>query len=328
MYKTTQERGNWGMDLESIFNNLKKMNEDEIKKSVTFSLIKKAENDKEKNLFYEFDIEGDVQLDLFDLVRKYFNDKRIRDRATQKYDAVIQRRGDKGFYLIKKDDYTQVSNFFEAIKNDTRIKTSKDFDIDDFIAYVVTIEYSSNKYVYYIGEISALTSLNKTKFIGNITDKKLKKISEKNLVGFNQTMAMFIHDNEMLINQIRIFEKLCNMHTEFKKIADELLETISSYKVIDNFEEFKNEVEIDDKFSRRLAKLSETPDRVIAFLKNIENAKDVLASPDFKDKFKGIILKENKLVYDKTMTQQFITLISDSAYESIVSKQKRLDETF
>ncbi|MDS3958468.1 hypothetical protein [Staphylococcus epidermidis] len=48
MYKTTQERGNWGMDLESIFNNLKKMNEDEIKKSVTFSLIKKAENDKEK----------------------------------------------------------------------------------------------------------------------------------------------------------------------------------------------------------------------------------------------------------------------------------------
>lgn len=56
MYKTTQERGNWGMDLESIFNNLKKMNEDEIKKSVTFSLIKKAENDKEKNLFYEFDI--------------------------------------------------------------------------------------------------------------------------------------------------------------------------------------------------------------------------------------------------------------------------------
>lgn len=179
MYKTTQERGNWGMDLESIFNNLKKMNEDEIKKSVTFSLIKKAENDKEKNLFYEFDIEGDVQLDLFDLVRKYFNDKRIRDRATQKYDAVIQRRGDKGFYLIKKDDYTQVSNFFEAIKNDTRIKTSKDFDIDDFIAYVVTIEYSSNKYVYYIGEISALTSLNKTKFIGNITDKKLKKLVRK-----------------------------------------------------------------------------------------------------------------------------------------------------
>lgn len=167
------------MDLESIFNDLKKMKEDEIKRSVTFSLIKKAKNDKEKNLFYEFDIEGDVQVDLFELVKKYFNDKRIRDREMQKYDAVIQRRGDKGFYLIEKDDYNHVNNFFEAIKNDTRIKTSKDIDIDDFIAYVVTIEYSLNKYVYYIGEISALTSLNKTKFIGNITDKKLKKLVRK-----------------------------------------------------------------------------------------------------------------------------------------------------
>ena len=63
------------MDLESIFNDLKKMKEDEIKRSVTFSLIKKARNDKEKNLFYEFDIEGDVQVDLFELVKKYFNDK-------------------------------------------------------------------------------------------------------------------------------------------------------------------------------------------------------------------------------------------------------------
>ncbi|MFW3611029.1 Kiwa anti-phage protein KwaB-like domain-containing protein [Staphylococcus caprae] len=316
------------MDLESIFDNLKNMKEDEIKKSVRFSLEKKAENDTGKNLFYEFDVEGDVQLELFNLVKNYFNDKRIRDRSTKKYDAVIQRRGETGFYLINKNDYTQVSEFIERINNDTRIKTSKNIDIDEFIAYVIAIEYSTNNYVYYIGEISALSSLNKTKFIGNITDDKLKKINEKNLVGFNQTMAMFIHDNEMLINQIRIFEKLCNMHTEFEKLAKELLDTISSYDVINNFEEFKASVEMDNKFKRRLAKLNETPDRVIAFLENIDNVKDVLDSPDFKDKFEGIKLEDNKLKYEKTKTQQFITLISDSAYESIVGKQKRLDEIF
>lgn len=39
------------MDLESIFNDLKKMKEDEIKRSVTFSLIKKAKMIKKKIYF-------------------------------------------------------------------------------------------------------------------------------------------------------------------------------------------------------------------------------------------------------------------------------------
>ncbi|PNY96192.1 DUF4868 domain-containing protein [Mammaliicoccus sciuri] len=315
-----------GMNLDSIFDKLKEMDDEVITKSVSFALVKKSDSDNQQNLFYEYKVEADVQKDLYSLVKNYFNDKRIRNRDKSKYDAVIQRKDYKGFYLVAKSDYNHVKKFFNDLKNSNSIGSSKNVNIEKFIAYIITIEYETDKYIYYIGEISALSSLNKTKFIGNITDDKLKKIKQNNLVGFNEKMAMFIHDEEMLINQISIFEKLCNMHIEFDEQATNLLNTISEYDVITNFEKFDKKVKKDKRFSRRLAKLNEHPERVVAFFENIEGVNEVLNSEEFNEKFKGIVLENGKLVYKEELTQQFISLISDSAYESIVGKQKRLDE--
>ncbi|WP_436942109.1 Kiwa anti-phage protein KwaB-like domain-containing protein [Staphylococcus xylosus] len=314
------------MDLENLFIKLKAMDDDVITKSVAFSLVKKADNNENENLFYKYRIEADVQKDLYNLVKNYFNDKRVRNRNQNKYDAVIQRRDNKGFYLVNECDYNHVKKFFNALKNTKTIGSSKNIKIEKFIAYIITIEYETDKFIYYLGEISALNSLNKTKFVGNITDDKLKRVDENNLVGFNEKMAMFVCDEEMIINQISIFEKLCNMHIEFDEQASQLLETISEYDLITNFNEFEKRIQKDSKFSRRLAKLNEQPERVVAFFKNINNVNQVLESTEFREKFDGIELVDGKLVYKENLTQQFISLISDSAYESIVGKQKRLDE--
>lgn len=314
------------MDLENLFIKLKEMDDDVITKSVSFSLVKKADNNENENLFYKYRIEADVQKGLYNLVKNYFNDKRVRNRNQNKYDAVIQRRDNKGYYLVNKFDYNHVKEFFNTLKNTKTIGSSKNIKIEKFIAYIITIEYETDKFIYYLGEISALNSLNKTKFVGNITDDKLKRVDENNLVGFNEKMAMFVYEQEMIINQISIFEKLCNMHIEFDEQASQLLETISEYDVITNFNEFKKRIQKDSKFSRRLAKLNEQPERVVAFFKNINNVNQVLESTEFRGKFDGIELVDGKLVYKENLTQQFISLISDSAYESIVGKQKRLDE--
>lgn len=80
---------------------------------VAFSLVKKADNNENENLFYKYRIEGDVQKDLYNLAKNHFNDKRVRNRNQNKYDAVIQSRDNKGFYLVNEFDYNHVKEFFK-----------------------------------------------------------------------------------------------------------------------------------------------------------------------------------------------------------------------
>ncbi|WP_301406218.1 Kiwa anti-phage protein KwaB-like domain-containing protein, partial [Enterococcus entomosocium] len=145
--------------------------------------------------------------------------------------------------------------------------------------------------------------------------------------GFSKNIAMVIYDDEVLIKHLPIFEKCCQMETEFKKNSAEVLNSIASFKFIDNIEELLHTAEKDTRIARRLTKMNSDPDRVKAFFTNKDRVKLVLKDPEFNDKFKGIEYNGSTLVYDSKLRQQFITLISDASYESIVGGQKRIDNS-
>lgn len=315
------------MDINGIYENLRNMNDDTIGKSVKFFLIKESDTDKKTKVVYSVDMESDVQKNLYNIVINFFRDKRKREREQKDYDIVMQHSHFKGYYLLGADKYESVKNFTALLEKREKISSIKGYEITDFFAYAISITINNQEKVYFIGEISALSKLSKTKVLGNLKDNKLKSVKEDNLLGFSSNMGMFIYKEELLINQIRLFEKCCNMSTEFEAKAITFIDSLKELDSIENFDDFQKISDVDAGAVRRLAKLSEYPDRVKKFFDNKDEIKTVLESEEFKEKFEGIKLENGKLLYDENYRHQFITLISDSAYESIVGKEKRIDET-
>lgn len=97
--------------------------------------------------------------------------------------------------------------------------------------------------------------------------------------------------------------------------------------MIDGIVDFKNITEEDARIARRLTKMNKDPERVKGFFSNIENVSRVLKDPSFKQQFEGIEFNAGKLQFSSDKRQQFVTLIADAAYESIVGKQKRIDHS-
>ncbi|EHT1795060.1 DUF4868 domain-containing protein [Staphylococcus pseudintermedius] len=313
------------MNLDYIFYKLKDMDDQTRNRSVKFNMIKESDNSSDI-LLYNVEVESSVQESLFNVVYEFLNHKKRREKEQKEYDAIMQHNHFKGYYCIENDKYNGVKKFDELLKND-KLESTSGYDINDFFAYCIEICICNTETFYYVGQITALSKLSKTKLIGNITDKKLKRINNDELFGINNNMGFVSFNSEFLINQISIFEKYTQMNSEFVKSAKDFVKVLSEMDVIENIDEMKLQFETDSIIARRLSKLSEYPDRVKNFFDNKEEINKVLESDEFKDKFKGIKYVNGKLLYDNEYRNQFITLISDSAYESIVGKEKRIDET-
>ncbi|EGO8938097.1 DUF4868 domain-containing protein, partial [Enterococcus faecalis] len=227
----------------------------------------------------------------------------------------------------EKDDYDGIKNFIDLFDDVKPADTIKGIDVEEFIAYSVHVKTPEGLEFIFVGEFSKLSKVSKMKIVGNLKDNKFKKLDTSDTFGFSKNIAMVIYDDEILINHIPLFEKCCQMETEFKKNSAEVLKSIESFNFIDNISDLLDTAEKDTRIARRLTKMNSDPERVKAFFTNKKRVKLVLEDPEFKDKFEGIDYNGETIKYDKKLRQQFVTLISDAAYQSIVGGQKRIDHS-
>lgn len=305
--------------------NVAKMKDNDFEGSVEFFLLTEKKNDGVQ--IFSPDVKNNVQRELIDFFLQYFKYSQVRERTQDPYDVVMTRTDKKIFFICDKSKYDGVASFYDQFSAKQHFSSTSNKSVKDFIAYVLKIYISEDDYVCFVGPFVSLSQMSKTKFVGNLNDTELKRVDSNNMFGLSSSVAMLLYDNEVLINNIPIFEKCCEMDTEFKKNASEVIDNIAKYGVIDGIVDFKNITEEDARIARRLTKMNKDPERVKGFFSNIENVSRVLKDPSFKQQFEGIEFNAGKLQFSSDKRQQFVTLIADAAYESIVGKQKRIDHS-
>ncbi|EFU14964.1 Kiwa anti-phage protein KwaB-like domain-containing protein [Enterococcus faecalis] len=316
------------MDIGQLYKDVQTVSELDDKNfegSVEFFLL--TEKQKDGVQIFAPDVSNDVQRDLLTFFTKYFQNAQIRNREQIPYDVVMSRPEKKNFFVCETSKYDGVNKFYKKFEEEEHYSSTEGKNVTNFIAYALKIYLTNNEHVCFIGAFTSLSQINKTKFVGNLKDKKLTKVKSDNMFGLSPTMALLMYNNEVVINNIPIFEKCCELSTEFKKNASDVIDTINEYGVIKGIDEFRTTAQDDERIARRLTKMNQDPERVKSFFSNIKSVKKVLKDESFKDRFEGIEFINGKLEYKADKRQQFVTLIADAAYESIVGKQKRIDHS-
>lgn len=316
------------MDINDIYDKTIAMVKDKekpIEASVELFFIKESDNGN-NILLYRPQIDKGIPSDLITFFTNAFQMKSNRDKIQEEYDVVMQHQGNN-FVIVEKDKFDGTKIFWDLIEKEEYQTTMKGYSTEDFFAYGFKVKLSNDQWFAYIGELSSLSRLSKTKILGNLSDDRLKKVEKKDHIGFNKNMSMILSDDQILIKNIRIFEKFCDMDTEFIKQSKLVLESIKAHNAIKNIDKLEITASDDPRIARRLTKLNNDPTRVSAFFGNIKNVNKVLKDKEFSEHFKGIKFDGKQLEYDEKLRQQFITLIADAAYKSIVGNKKRIDKS-
>lgn len=316
------------MDIEQLYKDVRAVSELDEKKfegSVEFFLL--TEKQKDGVQIFTPDVSNDVQRDLLAFFINYFQNAQIRNREQIPYDVVMSRPEKKNFFVCETSKYDGVSKFYEKFEEDKHYSSTEGKNVTNFIAYALKIYFTNDEHVCFVGAFTSLSQIKKTKFVGNLKDKKLTKVESDNMFGLSPTMALLMYNKEVIINNIPIFEKCCELSTEFKKNASDVIDIINEYGVLKGIDEFRATAQDDERIARRLTKMNQDPERVKSFFSNISSVKKVLKDESFKERFEGIEFINGKLEYKADKRQQFVTLIADAAYESIVGRQKRIDHS-
>lgn len=313
------------MDINSIYRGVKNTEKKDLEKSIELFLIKKADNGSGVVL-YTPEVKGNVQLDLLEFFNKFFHRSEARNKEQEEYDVVVTKTN-KQYLTSRSSDFDGIKIFIDKIKNNDFLDDTEGISESEFIAYGIKVMFLDDSYFCYIGEFTSISKVTKMGLIGNLTNNQLKRLNKKNVFGFNPKMSLMIYEDEILISNVRMFEICCDMKKEFIKKSKEVINKINEYGVINNIDQLDITCDGDSRIARRLTKMYSDPERVEAFFSNVDKVDEVLNSKKFKDKFEGIEYRNGKLEYDPKYRQQFITLIADAAYRSVVGGQERIDKS-
>lgn len=313
------------MDINSLYKEVKNTEKNDLEKSIELFLVKKADNGSGVVL-YTPEVNSDVQLDLLEFFISFFHRSEVRDKAQEEYDVVVTKTN-KQYLTSSSEDFDGIALFIDKINNSDFLDDTEGISESEFIAYGIKVTFLDDSYFCYMGEFTSISKVSKMTLLGNLSNNQLKKVSKNNVFGFNPKMALMIYGNEILINNVKMFETCCNMEKEFIKKSKEVINEINRYGVINNIDQLVLTCNDDPRIARRLTKMHSDPERVKAFFSNVKKVNKVLNSEKFKDKFDGIKYRNGKLDYDPKYRQQFITLIADAAYKSVVGGQERIDNS-
>lgn len=309
-----------GINIEEMYTKIENLRE-KCNGKVALFLIRYK---KEEPLFFKPHIQQEVQEELLDIFLDEFKNISKRNVQQEEYDFVINNNDIN--YFTKKDKFNETNNFFSKLENkEYHIKELKEIAINQVFAYSVRVKLDTNEYLYFFGSFKNLAKIKKGKVIGNLKKNELVSLESDSVLGLDGNIKLLFLGDDILIRQTRFFEKLCDLSKLYKSASKQVLQTISEYAVIENMNGLTDLADKNILIARRLTKLNSDPDRLKSFFENVKNVEDVLQDPEFNNKFTGITYVDGMLKYSENEPHKFITLIADAAYESIVGRQKRID---
>lgn len=257
-------------------------------------------------------INTNVKDEIFRIIQNRINDR--KNYKVDYYNIVGSLDG-----IVEKTTKSQYSSKFENILGSmSKPTTNDDIDINDCDFYVFEYKNADNT-VYFFRRINKMRALKKG-FIGTINNGTFTKLDSDNFVGIDNDIDFILYDDEIYILNHISFERILKLSDEFKEAAVKVLNNDVFKKRIENFDKLKSKALENRNYVKRLAKLKN--DNFTLFLDKIDKTKKVIEQFNL-----DIEVKKDKLVFrDDSQVGNFINLMQDSYYRTLIGDHNGIDE--
>lgn len=213
---------------------------------------------------------------------------------------------------------------FEMVKEliDSLEKPGVSDDITAEDVNFVIYEFRTMKGISYFMRRYTKFQIFKKGFLGRLMDDKFEKLDASKLLGIDATVDIIVDGRDILIIQHTAFERIFDLDREFVEAAKEVLSNPKLGEKIEGFKQLKEDLLDNGSYVKRVSKLKNRKNAMV-FLDAPENTKKAI------DEFKLNIpiSSSNKYVYtEKSQLGEFINLMQDAYYKTIIGGEKGTDE--
>lgn len=186
----------------------------------------------------------------------------------------------------------------------------------------VIYEFRTMKGISYFMRRYTKLQIFKKGFLGRLMDDKFEKLDASKLLGIDATIDIIVDGRDILIIQHTAFERIFDLDREFVEAAKEVLSNPKLDEKIEGFKQLKEDLLDNGSYVKRVSKLKNRKNAMV-FLDAPENTKKAI------DEFRLNIpiSPSNKYVYtEKSQLGEFINLMQDAYYKTIIGGEKGTDE--
>ena len=235
---------------------------------------------------------------------------------------------EKSYNIIgAEDDIVEVTNVADFNESWDKIKQSfaqptisSKVTVNHYDFFTYELDTSNNKKMYVLRRINKVKAI-KSGILGKLFDGEFSKIETSNLLGIDNAIDLLIYEDKIWVFKHIALERIFKLKDEFKEKAKEVLENKIFTDKIKNFDNLKERALKNGNYVKRLAKLHDSS-QVTLFLNKIDKTEIVI------EKFALDIEVENGvLIYrDETQVGNFINLMQDSYYQTLIGEENGIDE--
>lgn len=215
------------------------------------------------------------------------------------------------------DVSSELNEIVNSLKQPTVLTNINPSSFDFFTYELKSID---NKPIYVFRKINKMKTL-KRGILGEIVKGSFNKIQSSKLLGIDNAIDFIVIGSKIFIFHHISLERVLKLKDKFKDKAKEVLSNTEFAKKIKNFDKLKERALENGNYVKRLAKLYKN-DGVTTFLDKINVTKDVIEQFDL-----DIEVNNGKLIYrDETQIGNFVNLMQDSYYRTLIGNQNGIDE--
>lgn len=227
--------------------------------------------------------------------------------------------------ITKIYDYSNViDSLINSLKNPNTLSKIRNVTFDFFV-YNVCFE-NLNKELFFFRKIRRFKTFTKG-FVGSLVEGIFEKITDgNNLLATDGKIDFAMDDTNVYIFQHISFERVFDLKNEFSVKAKSVLDNVEKMNKIEGFEELRESAMENANYIKRLAKISNEANSNTAtlFLEDLKRTKRVI------DKFNldiEVDVTEGKMKFNnKSQTSNYINLMKDAYYETLIGNVKGIDE--
>ncbi|NMV48356.1 DUF4868 domain-containing protein [Lactobacillus reuteri] len=259
-------------------------------------------------------INTSVQQEIINLIKNQIN---CYDNQNLKQYNIVGSIDDTVEYANANDFINKLGKVFSSLKNPTVLNN---IDPNSFDFFTYELKSTNNKPIYVFRKINRMKAL-KRGILGKIANGSFTKIKSSKLLGIDNAIDFIVIDDKIFIFHHISLERVLKLNDQFKDKAKDVLENDEFAKKIKDFDKLKERALENGNYVKRLAKLYKN-DGITMFLDKIDRTRSVI------DQFNlDIDVSNGQLIYrDETQIGNFVNLMQDSYYKTLIGDQKGIDE--
>ncbi|MFV8260038.1 Kiwa anti-phage protein KwaB-like domain-containing protein [Aerococcus viridans] len=217
-------------------------------------------------------------------------------------------------------DFDKVESLLKTVKDNPSNPKITVINPEEIDILIYEIHIKDEAY-YFIRRHQKLRNIRNRGFFGMMDKGKLNKIESSNFLGLDDKIDLIIHEDDILILAHTAFERIFKLSDIFIEKAEKLLDNNKFRDQINNFEGLKNDILNNMNYVKRVSKLSLDDSQL--FLKDLSKTKEIVETFNLDI---AVDTNENVIHYnDKTQAGNFINLMQDAYYKTLIGQEDGID---